>query len=214
MYKKVMIWDLEAKKMIAGFSDSEAAVLGLAFSPDGKRLFGACKDNAARVWTVGSAADAKKLPHNWAVNAIGVSPDGKVVATMTDNGVVNLWDAATLKKTKELAHSNTGRSIAFSADGKTLVSGGGEMVKVWDMATGAEKASAKAEANSVAISADGATIVVGTQDNLVMCFDGSLNLKWKAEKHDRPVTGVVISPDGKTAYTCSMDRIIKIWNLK
>lgn len=215
MYKRLKIWDVASHKELQMFTDSEGAILGVAFAPDGKRIFAACKDNAARVWTVGSGGEAKKLPHNWMVNGIAVSPDGKLVATIDDDGSINLWDAATLKPTKSWQHSSTGRAIAFSADGKTLVSGGGGAVKSWDLASGTEKASAEFEANAVAITPDGTLVVVGTQDNLVVALNASdFSVKWKAEKHERPVTGVAISPDGKTAYTSSMDYTLRAWSLK
>lgn len=215
MYKKVKIWDVAAHKELQTFTGIDGAVLGVAFSPDGKRVFAASKDNAARVWTVGSSAEAKKLPHKWAVNAIAVSPDGKTVATLDDGGHITLWDSTTLKQTKTWEHASSGRSLAFSADGKTLVSGGGGSVKTWDLASGAMKASATCEANAVAITPDATLVVVATQDNLVMALNANdLSVKWKLEKHERPVTGVAVSPDGKTAFTSSMDMTLRIWNLK
>jgi WD40 repeat protein len=66
----------------------------------------------------------------------------------------------------------------------------------------------------VAISPDGSLVVVGTQDNFVVALNGTnLTVKWKAEKHERPVTGVAISPDGKSAYTSSMDYKVRVWML-
>lgn len=92
----------------------------------------------------------------------------------------------------------------FSADGKTLVSGGGGAVKAWDLASGAEKANVELDANALAISPDGSMVVVGTQDNLVVALNAAdLSVKWKVEKHERPVTGVAISRAGKSAYTTS-----------
>lgn len=215
MYKKVKIWDVSSGKEIHTYTDIEGAVMGVAFSPDGKLIFAACKDNCARVWEAGSAGRAKVLKHNWAVNGIAVSPDGKTVATIDDGGSINLWDIASMKMTKSWTHSSVGKAIAFSADGKSLVSGGGGFVKVWDLSTGEERASAECEANALAVSPDGSLVVVGTQDNLVMALGGSdLGVKWKAEKHERPVTGVAISPDGKTAFTSSMDYTLRIWKLK
>lgn len=215
MYKKLKIWDVASAKETHMYTDIEGNVMGLAFSPDGKRIFAACKDNMARVWTIGSPADAKKLPHRWGVMGIAVSPDGKTVATIDDGGSVNLWDAATMKPGKTMKHADTGRAIAFSPDGKSLASGGGEKVKIWDVASGAEKASAKAEANTVAFTPDGTSLFVGTQDSLVMCLNvADLGLKWKAEKHERPVTGIVVSPDGKTAYSSSMDYTLRAWTIK
>jgi hypothetical protein len=42
----------------------------------------------------------------------------------------------------------------------------------------------------------------------------NLSVKWKVEKHERRVTGVAISYDGKTAYTASMDYKLRAWPLK
>ena len=41
-----------------------------------------------------------------------------------------------------------------------------------------------------------------------------LSLIWKAEKHERPVTGVAIGQDSKTAFTSSMDYTLRTWKLK
>jgi WD40 repeat protein len=214
-YKKVKIWDVASHKETGTFTDSEGAVQGLTFSADGKVIFAACRDNFVRVWNVGASSPAKKLQHNYAVNGLAVSPNGKILATIDDGGSVHLWDAATLKESKNMKHADSGRAVAFSADGKTLASGGGDLVKLWDVATGTEKAFAKAEANSVAFTPKGETLVVGTQNNLVLYFNtGDLSERFKAEKHERPVTGVVVTPDGKTAFTSSMDYTLRVWGIK
>lgn len=216
MYKKVKIWDVAGKKELQTFTDMEGKVFGLAFSPDGKRIFAAVNDNTARVWTVGAAAEGKKLPHNYPVASIAVSPDGKTVATLDEGGSLNLWDATTLKKSSSAKHSDTTAglmSVAYSADGKSIVTAGGGFVKVWD-AAGTEKGAAKLDANCAAFNPDASLIVVGTQDNLVLALNtADMGVKWKAEKHERPVTGVAVSPDGKTAWSCSMDRTVRNWPL-
>lgn len=216
MYKKVKIWDVAAKKELQTFTDIEGKVFGLAFSPDGKRVYAAINDNSAKVWTVGSAGEGKKLAHNYAVAGIAVSPDGKTVATIDEGGSLNLWDATTLKKTHSAKHGDTTAgfmSVTYNADGKWILTAGGGVVKIWD-ASGTEKASTKLEANCAAFSLDGATVVVGTQDNLVLALNAAdLSVKWKQEKHERPVTGVAVSSDSKTAWSCSMDRTIRSWPL-
>lgn len=214
-YKKIKIWEVASRKELQMYTDIEGNVLGLAFTPDGKRLFAACKDNTARVWTVGSGAESKKLPHNYAVNGIAMSPDGKFAATIDDGGNVNVWDTATLKKAKTIKHADAGRAISYSPDGKLIASGGGEKVKIWDAVSGAELASAKAEANALAFIPNGSTLVVGTQDNFVIFMSvPDLSVKSKFEKHERPVTAVAVAPDGKTAYSASMDYTLRSWAIR
>lgn len=214
IYKKVKVWDTTNWKEKQMYTDMEGGVMGLAFSADGKRIFAACKDNTVRFWDVGSSAASKTLPHKWAVNGIAVSPDGKTLATIEDGGNACVWDATALKLVKVLPHGVAGRSVAFSHDGAKIVTTGGGKIKVWETATGASKAETSVEANAAVFTPNGKNVIVGTQDNLVMCLDASdLSVKWKSEKHERPVTSVTIAPDGKTAFTSSMDYTIRAWPL-
>ena len=65
--------------------------------------------------------------------------------------------------------------MALSGDGKTLVSGSyDKTVKVWDVATGQERATIKGHTGpvlSVALSADGKTIASGSSDYTVKIWD-------------------------------------------
>ncbi|MBN9500910.1 MAG: hypothetical protein BGO01_11190 [Armatimonadetes bacterium 55-13] len=214
-YNKVKIWDVAARKELQTYTDIEAPVQSIVFSTDGKRVIAACKDNAVRIWTVGASAGAKKLALKYMANAVTVTPDGKSIISGDDGGHIIFWDATTLKQTRGLAHGSAVRTLAISGDGKLLASGAWGTLKVWDAATGSEKASAKCEANSVCFAPDGTKVYAGTQDNLVVCFNTSdLSQAWKQESHDRPVTGVAITADGKTLVSGSMDKTLRLWPLK
>lgn len=54
--------------------------------------------------------------------------------------------------------------------------------------------------------------MIGTQDNVVLVLDAKTGaVKSKREKHERPVTSVCVSPDGKTFYSASMDMTVRAW---
>jgi WD40 repeat protein len=57
-------------------------VLGVAFSPDGKRLATASGDNTAKVWNAISGQQVLTLRgHSGSVYRVAFSPDGKRLAT-------------------------------------------------------------------------------------------------------------------------------------
>src|SRR2546422_1065184 len=77
-----------------------------------------------------------------------------------------------------MTHDDMVASVAFSPDGKTLASGGGGSgpgeIKLWDVATGKERAALKGHTRgvtSVAFSPDGKTLASGDDDQTIRLWD-------------------------------------------
>ena len=72
-------------------------------------------------------------------------------------------------------HENTVNSVAFSGDGFTLASGSSDQtIRLWDAATGKEKAKLEAHTSdvySVAFSPDGTTLASGSKDKTIRLWD-------------------------------------------
>ena len=93
---------------------------------------------------------------------LAVNKDGTLLAgagVVQGKWIVKLWDAATGKEQAALLHPSFVTSVAFSPDGKTVATAcehhpdrtpGG--LRVWDLATGAEKTSLKAHKDFAIIS--------------------------------------------------------------
>jgi WD40 repeat protein len=111
------------------------------------------------------------------------------------------------------------QTVAYSPDGKTLASGSwDDTIRVWDVATGKEKASFKGETNgfSVAFSPDGKTLAASVSapcEGLIELLEVATG-KEKAtlKRHPDDVTSVAYSPDGKTLASASRDHTIKLWD--
>ena len=82
---------METGKEVKRLEGHQGAVLGLAFTSDGKTLVTGGKDQAVRFWDVESGKEvAKREGHRGAVRCVAVAADGSI-ATAGDDGAIFLW---------------------------------------------------------------------------------------------------------------------------
>ena len=206
-------------------------VYSLAFSPDGRRLVSASRDNAIVVWDPGhhkpfedrgNSSKAILRSHKNEVRSVAFSPDGRsFVSASYDNSLI-LWDldaSITIGHMVD-AHPNVLRSLAFRPDGRTIVSGGQDGLKIWDVATRklleAEVTGGKKDdVLSVAFSPDGKLIASGRRSGALKLSDG-LTLKPVVREspvaHEGGTLTVAFSPDGKTLVSAGQDKKLRSWN--
>ena len=110
--------------------------MGVAFSPDGDRLYSASRDGTARIWDISAAAGRDWLNlvgHSDRLFGVAYRPDGAQLATWSHDGTVKLWDAATGAVLHTLSHEEDAASEgnpSYSPDSKrvAIVSGNGATV--------------------------------------------------------------------------------------
>ena len=168
-------------------------------------------------------------------SCLAFSPDGKMLASgledlgyyggLIDVAPITLWDVAAARKIHRLAgHTRGITSLAFSPDGKTLASSGGEDVaRVWDAATGHEVDHRPAHPggighlgiHSMAVSpVDGTVFTSGNADGLILHWDpadgrslGAVGAK------PSMVDSLAISMDGRTLFISDPDGGPVLWDL-
>ncbi|MDH6127088.1 toll/interleukin-1 receptor domain-containing protein [Kitasatospora sp. GP82] len=102
-------------------SDSRESVNGLAFAPDGRRLYvGVQQAMAVYVWDLTSG----QVVHRWAtsgyLDAMALSPDGRWLATVDRQYVLTQWDTTTGKAVWSTSPA-AAYAVTFSQDGRALV---------------------------------------------------------------------------------------------
>ncbi len=109
-------------------------IMEAVFSPDGKRVAGACANGTIFVWNARSGREVQKIQgHFGAVASVAFSPDGARLVSGSSDGMIKLWNAATGQEILTLPGPVDAVSrIAFSPDGSRIAAAGNGTARVWD----------------------------------------------------------------------------------
>jgi WD40 repeat protein/tetratricopeptide (TPR) repeat protein len=151
------------------------------------------------------------------------SPDSRTVITGSMDGTAQLWDAASGKSIgASLQAEGQWLHIAFDPDGKTVWTvSAGNTVQRWDAATGLPRGSPlrlrpQIHILAIAIQPDGKIMLIGAEDaadDIVRLWDPATGQPVGLPlKHPGGVSGVVLTPDGKTVLTGGRDGTFRLWD--
>lgn len=152
-------------------------VNGVSYSPDGRYIATASKDNTGKIWDANTGRLLLTLAgHNDEVYFIDYSPDGKLIATSSFDHTAKIWDANTGQVVRTLeGHTDRVNDMSFNPGGtKLATSSHDKTVKIWDVATGKELFTISSHNDwvwSVAFSPDGTRIATASQDGVIKIWD-------------------------------------------
>jgi eukaryotic-like serine/threonine-protein kinase len=210
------VWDAETGQEVLALRGHAAPVLGVAFSPDGRRIATGDRDGMVRVWNAETGQEVLALKSDGEVNGVAFSPDGQRI--VTSGGTARVWTAETGRQVLVLkGHKGGVYGIAFSPDGQRIVTGGADNTTiVWEAATGQQLFTLKGHDHwvwSVAFSPDGQRIATGSFDQTIKVWDAATGQELRVLKgHAGYVRGVAFSPDGQRILSASDDRTAKVWD--
>jgi WD40 repeat protein len=134
----VKVWDATTGHEILTLTGHRERVLGVAFSPDGKRLASGSGggDCTMKIWDLanGKVIHSIRGDTGWVVS-VAFSPDGRRLASACLKGTVRVCDPATGQEILSLQHTGPVAGVAFSPDGRRLAAGSmwrDGTVRVWD----------------------------------------------------------------------------------
>ncbi len=189
-------------------------VSAVAFSPNGKLL--ACAGgNRVQLYDAATGAEVRQIDAPGGAAMLAFAPDSATVAAASLDQAVRLWETATGKLLHQLGPASglarngpavlrfgAGQAlcVAFSPDGKAVAAGSGNVVRIWDVASGKEEPLAgghRGPITALAVAADGKTVLSHGADHLVRRWD----LSGAERSHfvtPALATAVAFAPDGQT----------------
>jgi WD40 repeat protein len=197
-------------------------VMRLAILPDGKRALSS--GDILRLWDLHTGKLIRGFGRGgW---ALGLSADGKRVASSSWADLrIHVYEVETGRLLRTFAgHTAHLWGAALSPDGRRLVSGGQDSIlRVWDVETGKALpalAGPRDPCRCLAWSPDGKSIACGHYVAAGKEWRGILRLydvktgkpRWEGKGHDREITGVAFSRDGRRLATSSFDGTIRVWD--
>jgi WD40 repeat protein len=162
------------------------------------------------------------------ISCLVFAADGTTLAAGHLGGTVTVWDTTTGQARAALAGHRTTpnerdlagvQGLTFSPDGTVLASVGcfDRCVKLWDVATGREKATLSGHPSwllSVAYAPAGGFIAAGGQDGGITLWDpttGSVRASWRG--HADQVQALAFSADGALLASGGADAVVRFWDV-
>ena len=223
----VSLWDVATREHIATLRHTDKAVLSVAFSPDNATFASGAQDGTVKLWDVATQQHIATFDgHRGWVWSVAFSPAGTTLASGSSaDNTIKLWDVATRTNVAILNHEHISdiSSLAFSPDGTMLASGsanglGGQLLKLWDMATQQHIATFdghRGSIQSVAFSPEGTTFASGSWDGAIEFWDVATREHIAIlAGHTGRVESLAFSPDGRTLVSGSdADDKIRLWDI-
>lgn len=190
--------------------EGQGGAVSIAYNPDGSLIASGGQDNSVVLWDAITGEErARLLNHIYPVNAVLFSPDGKLLASGDISGIVRLWDVNTYAERAVFQSHGIQSAMTFSADGSLLASGGSNLARLWDIATGEILAEVDDPGawDELALEAGDETVIL-TANQLV--------LPWDENTVDRLYPGALVwvnfAAENKL-ISRSESNILQTWNL-
>lgn len=232
----IRLWDMKTGVAIQSFGGVHRrfslirmfvpeGINSVCFSPDGKYIAAACKDQTAKLWEVKTGRNIHifKTILRWhkykAFLSVSFSPDGKFIVTGGEDNFAWLWDVTTGKKIRKFkGHSQVVFSVDFSPDGSYILTGSPDSTaRLWDINTGKEIITFRGHSNMIScarFSPDGSYILTGSSDKSAKLWDAVTGREIRSFKgYSSGVYSVSIGNKCNYIAIGGFDHSAKLWDI-
>jgi WD40 repeat protein len=233
--ESVRVWDLATRQVVATFGGLDGMVNVVAFSRDGKRL-AAAGSRQVKVWDLATGRELASCRHHiplWGPAGLAFSADLTTLAARNYQEI-DVWDLATGKERGTLSeHRGEVGWLTWCTQDKTLVAAStlyegkdyvwkGD-VKLWDLATGRERAAFTENIGRIltgALGPDGKSLALLDQSALDAAVEVKLLdvatgrqrvLQAGADSPVRAPTALAFTPEGKLVLVGYSAWALRLW---
>jgi WD40 repeat protein len=168
------LWDLDTNRRRPPHFPEPNGVRAVAACPEARLVAWATNHSKVRVWDV-LRPEPVEFPQRKECPAIALSPDGKQLVAAVDYSAKVYHIQKRLELFELKGHKGAVWAVAVSPDGSTIATGSWDQtVKLWDAATGRERATFKwpvGRVYSLAFAPDGLRLAAGGDTGAVVVWD-------------------------------------------
>jgi WD40 repeat protein len=232
-------WDTARGKALRRYKGPEGTFLAVVFAPGGKTAALSDRQGVIHLWDVARGEELRKLEgHQEVVPLLAFAPDGRTLASAGIDQSLRLWDVATGKELRQLVRpvgdDNVPPAVrrwrwrrqqqvggpgglAFSHDGKTLGFAAGDKIRLWETASGDERAAFRAtvsEGSLFAFSPDGAVLALcHGEDSVQLLSADTGKVRHLLLGHEGKIHALAFAANGKQLATAGKDRTVRLWDV-
>ena len=213
-----VVWNTKTWKPVARLNGHADSLYAIAISPDGKQVATGGYDRVIKLWDIATGKPIRDFKgHNGPIHDLAFHPSGKLLASASGDRTVKLWDVATGKRLDTLGQPEKDQyAVAFTPDGNRIVAGGVDnRIRVWAVKAGGKEGtnpllyarfSHESAILRLVFSPDGKRLVSSSEDHTIKLWEtGEYTQLRSIKKQSDWVTGLAVSPNGKTLHVGRLD---------
>ncbi|CAD8114811.1 unnamed protein product [Paramecium sonneborni] len=213
----IRLWNIKSGQEIIKIGENIdiGKIYQVKFSHDKKIL--ASSDSSTII--LRDASTWKKITkfegHSDLILCLAFSPDGQTLASSGRDKSIRFWNIHGEKNIQQLNSQSYINCVVVSPDGLSIVSGGDELIKQWDLKGGIEIRrfiGHTASVNALCFTENGQYLISGGVDKIIIIWD--VNLSQEITRfigHQYVIMDLKISPNQRFIASCD-DYFIIIWD--